>query len=144
MAFFSVFAAKCHVFLHLNLDSISLKTETAGGYRKIDAAEGGGEYEVVDEKKVTVTDDGGHDNRGADIEMTDIKVKVDETDTEVIEKKAPVTAGHTVDVRTRAMKERPDEPADEEVRRSIIYFNLPGWNSTNSVNEMPTCSFRVL
>jgi hypothetical protein len=97
-----------------------------------------GEAEVIDKKKkVTLTDDEGHENRGADIEMSDIKVTPDVVDEK---KKDPSTVGRHVDTRTRAMKERPDEPADEEVRSTIKFtcslnFTAPFPSSINSYSS---------
>jgi hypothetical protein len=96
---------------------MSLKTRATNVDEKT-AEAGGGTHEVIDQKKkVTLTDDGGYENKGADIEMSEIKVTTD-----IVEEKKtdPSKPGHQVDTRTRAMKERPDEPPDEEVCSSII------------------------
>jgi len=71
-----------------------------------------GEKKVAVE--VTVTENGAYENKGADIEMSEIKIKVDGAEVET-KARGPLH----VDTRTRAEKERPDEPADEPVSVTI-------------------------
>ena len=72
--------------------------------------------EQVEKKVTTVTESGSFENKGVDIELTEMKPKVETADDGEDQKKSPLH----VDTRTKAQKERPDEPPDEEVGWRII------------------------